>query len=328
MKKKQKILVTGGAGYIGSHTALALLDQGYDVVILDNLSTGFHSLIPQGADFVKGDVCDRDTVIGLLREHRPVAVMHFAASLVVEESVKKPLSYYQNNLIGTMNLLDACRNTGIESFIFSSTAAVYGDPDKVPVAEDAKLAPINPYGHSKMMAEQIIRDTAATTDLKYMILRYFNVAGADEQGRSGQMHKAATHLIYRAVKTALGQFDHIKVFGDDYPTEDGTCVRDYIHVSDLANAHVTSLEYLLGGGPSDTLNCGYGTGYSVRKVLDTVGGVAGQPLNVIGDTRRAGDPAQLVADNRKIMETLNWAPKYNDLDVIVKSALEWEKNVD
>ncbi len=320
------VLVTGGAGYIGSHVAWALLDAGLRVVVVDNLSTGRRDLVPRGAAFVYGEVGDPQTVRDVLREHHCDAVMHFAGSTVVPDSVSDPLRYYLNNTAHSRTLLETCLSTGIHRFIFSSSAAVYGTPDDDPmVREDSPTRPINPYGWSKLMTEWMLRDTAAASDLRYVALRYFNVAGADPLGRSGQATPQATHLIKVACETALGLRPHITVFGDDYDTSDGTCVRDFIHVSDLAAAHVAALDHLMRGGDSLTLNCGYGHGYSVREVLDTVARVSGQPLAVITGLRRPGDPPALIADSARIRRRFGWRPKLDALDTIVGSALEWER---
>ncbi|WP_259780734.1 UDP-glucose 4-epimerase GalE [Aestuariispira ectoiniformans] len=319
------VLVTGGAGYIGSHTCLALLEAGYQVVVLDNLSTGRRRLVPGEAVFVEGDSGDIALVRELLKQHEISAVLHFAAATVVPESVEKPLKYYGNNTCNSRNLMQACLEEGVEHFVFSSTAAVYGDPDQLPVTEDASLRPLAPYGTSKLMTEQMLRDVSKVTNLRHVILRYFNVAGADLKGRTGQSTPEATHLIKVACEAACGKRDGLTVFGDDYATPDGTCVRDFIHVTDLAEAHVAALRYLEQGGESLVANCGYGRGFSVKEIAATVERVSGKPISVAVGPRREGDIEAIYADNRNIRETLNWTPKLDDIDVIVKSAYEWEQ---
>lgn len=320
------VLVTGGAGYIGSHVAWALLDAGSRVVVVDNLSTGQRDLVPRGAAFVHGDVGEAGIVDSVLREHRCAAVMHFAGSAVVPESVSDPLKYYLNNTAHSRTLLETCLRAGVYRFIFSSSAAVYGTPDDDPmVHEDSPTRPINPYGWSKLMTEWMLRDAAAASDLRYVALRYFNVAGADPLGRTGQATPHATHLIKVACETALGLRPQITVFGDDYDTSDGTCVRDFIHVADLAAAHVAALDHLMRGGDSLTLNCGYGHGFSVREVLDMVTRVSGRPLPVAIGRRRPGDPPALIADSARIRRKFGWRPRLDALEVIVRSALTWER---
>ena len=321
------LLVTGGAGYIGSHAVLALLDAGYEVTVLDDLSTGHRTAVPAAATFIQGDVGDRELLATLLRDQGITAVLHFAGSIVVPESVEKPLDYYRNNSFKSGRLIEACTEAGVDRFIFSSTAAVYGMPDRVPVSESDPTAPINPYGTTKLITEWMLRDTAAAHGLKYLALRYFNVAGADPAGRSGQSSRRATHLIKIAAEAVTGQRPHVAVFGEDYDTEDGTCVRDYIHVTDLAEAHVAALRHLEAGGDSDVLNCGYGRGYSVRQVLDTVERVGGRPLDIRSAPRRAGDAAKLVCDPSRLRSLLDWQPKHEDLDKIVASALAWERSL-
>jgi UDP-glucose 4-epimerase len=319
-----KILVTGGAGYIGSHVVKVLGEAGYEVLTYDNLSTGHEWAVLYGK-LVKGDLSDKDLFNNVIRGFKPDAVMHFAASIVVPESVREPLKYYRNNTANTLNLLEAMENEGVNMFIFSSTAAVYGIPDEVPVKEDAPMNPINPYGSSKMMTEYILKDiSSANKDFRYVSLRYFNVAGADKDCRIGQAYRESTHLITRALKSAKGEFEKLQVFGTDYPTPDGTCIRDYIHVDDLAEAHIYALEYLVNGGESDIFNCGYGHGYSVREVVNTAKNVTGIGFNVEEIGRRQGDPPALVADSSKIKQRLNWHPKYDDLEYIIKTAWQWE----
>ena len=321
------VLVTGGAGYIGSHMVLALADAGEAVTVLDNLSTGVRSAVDARATFVEGDVGDSDLVSKTLRENDVSAVIHFAGSIVVPESVADPLKYYLNNTAKTRTLIEACVQEKVPHFVFSSTAAVYGTPEQVPVAEDAMLNPMSPYGRSKLMSEWMLQDVAAAHDLKYAVLRYFNVAGADPDGRSGQSTRDATHLIKVAVQTALGTRDHMSIYGDDYATPDGTCIRDYIHVSDLIAAHVAALGHLRGGGASLTANCGYGHGASVREVIDAVERVSGTKVDARMAGRRAGDPDAIVADATRAREVLGWSPVHDDLDEIVRHALAWERTL-
>ena len=326
MASRKPILVTGGAGYIGSHVVRQLGAVGYPVIVLDNLSTGFRESVLHG-ELVEGNSGDRELAGRLVREHGIEAVLHFAAHIVVPESVAEPLKYYGNNTCNTRNLLQACHESGVKRFIFSSTAAVYGIPAGAAASEDSPLAPINPYGLSKLMSEWMLRDLAAASDLHYVALRYFNVAGADPEGRIGQSTPKATHLIKAACEHAVGKRDHVAVFGTDYPTADGTGVRDYIHVDDLAAAHILALQYLEKGGDSQILNCGYGHGYSVREVLDTVQKVSGVKLNIREEPRRAGDPPSLIAKADRIRKVLGWQPQHDDLDFIVKTALAWEKKL-
>jgi len=321
-----KILVTGGAGYIGSHVVRQLTDAGEPVVVLDNLSTGFADAVV-GAELIVGDTGDRDRVTRLLDEHAVDTVLHFAAHTIVPESVENPLKYYGNNTCSTRNLLECCAGAGVKHFIFSSTAAVYGIPDGPECTEDSALAPINPYGTSKLMSETMLRDLGRASDMRHVILRYFNVAGSDPGGRIGQSTEKATLLIKVAAEVAVGKREQLYVFGTDYPTPDGTGVRDYIHVDDLADAHIKALEYLRGDGASVTLNCGYGHGYSVRKVIDAVNRINGTPIRVKEEQRRAGDPPTLIARADKIRDTLGWTPKYDDLDFIVKTSLDWERKL-
>lgn len=321
-----RVLVTGGAGYIGSHVVPQLSEAGHQAVVYDNLSTGFSWAVLDG-ELVVGDLADTETLGRLIRERRFDAVIHLAASVSVPESVAEPLKYYGNNTRNTLTLLEICNRFEVELFIFSSTAAAYGIPDRLPVGEDAALAPINPYGASKVMSERMIADLAAITPLRYLILRYFNVAGADPAGRIGQATPAATHLIKVGCETALEKRPDFTVFGTDYPTLDGTCVRDFIHVVDIARAHVDGLRYLRDGGRSAVLNVGYGHGASVLEVIETVQRVAGVDFPVRRGPRRAGDPPELVADNRRIAEVLGWTPRHDDLDFIVRTALAWERKM-
>ncbi len=321
------VLVTGGAGYIGSHMVLALTDSGQDVVVLDNLTTGFAWAISPGAKLVTGDIGDEALVRQLVAQHKIDAIVHFAGSIVVPESVADPLGYYLNNTVKSRALMAAAVQAGVKNFIFSSTAAVYGNVDSAPVFESVTPAPISPYGTSKWMTEMMLRDCHVAHGLNYVALRYFNVAGADPQGRTGQSTPRATHLIKVACQTALGQRPGMDVFGTDYPTPDGTCLRDYIHVSDLIAAHMDALAHLRRGGDSGIFNCGYGKGYSVLEVIKAVERASGGPVKHTLVPRRAGDPAAIVAGATKVREILGWEPRHDDLDFIVKTALEWEKHL-
>jgi UDP-glucose 4-epimerase len=321
------VLVTGGAGYIGSHMTLALLDAGESVVVLDNLSTGFAWAVPPAAKLIVGDIGDAALVESLIKGHRVDAIAHFAAKIVVPDSVTDPLAYYLNNTAKARNILECAIRAGVTDFIFSSTAAVYGDPTVNPIFESAPLAPINPYGRSKLMVEWMLQDVAAAHGLRFAALRYFNVAGADPQGRLGQSSPVATHLIKVAVQAALGQRAGLDVFGTDYPTRDGSCVRDYIQVSDLVDAHLLALRHLRSGGDSLTLNCGYGRGRSVLEVVDVVKEVSKTDFAVRLKGRRAGDPATLVAGADRIKAELGWSPKHDDLGEIVRQALDWERRL-
>ena len=325
-----KILVTGGAGYIGSHVVKQLGEQtNHEITVLDNLVTGFRESVLYG-DFVEADLSNFKHVEKIIKEGKYDAVIHFAASLVVPESVENPLKYYLNNTANTTNLIKQCVTYGVNKFIFSSTAAVYGEPtpDLIPVTEESPVAPINPYGSSKLMSETVLKDTAyAYDDFNYIALRYFNVAGASLDGKIGQSTENATLLIKVAAETALGKRDKMFIFGDDYPTEDGTCIRDYIHIEDLASAHIRALEHLEEGKEGGVFNCGYGHGFSVKEVLETMKKVSGVDFPVEIKERRAGDPAILISNNRKIREVMGWMPKYDDLELICKTGLEWEKKI-
>ena len=322
------VLVTGGAGYIGSHAVLALQDAGWPVAVIDNLTTGFRFAVPEGVAFYQGDIEDADLLARTFAEQGIRAVMHFAGSIVVPESVEQPLKYYHNNTVKSRALIEAAVNAGVPHFIFSSTAATYGIPEVSPVTEDTPRRPINPYGWSKLMTEQMLADTAAAHPLNYCALRYFNVAGADPHGRSGQSTAGATHLIKVAVEAALGKRESVAVYGTDYATPDGTGVRDYIHVSDLAAAHVLALEALVAApGRSLTMNCGYGRGFSVLEVLDAVDRVTNLRIERVLAPRRAGDPDSLVSNPSLLKATLPWRPQHADLDTIVAHALAWERKL-
>lgn len=320
------LLVTGGAGYIGSHVVRQLGEAGHQIVVFDNLSTGREEAVLYG-ELVIGDLADREALAQLFATHRFDAVLHFAAKIVVPESVAQPLMYYGNNTRNTLNLLEYMNEYQVRYLVFSCTAAVYGIPDVVPVSEMAPLQPINPYGASKMMSERMIADYAASSEMTFVSLRYFNVAGADLECRIGQATPNATHLIKVGCEAVVGKRESVSIFGTDFSTPDGTGVRDYIHVEDLAAAHLASLEFLVEHNRSEILNCGYGTGYSVREVLDEMSVVAGMPLTIVEAPRRAGDPPKLIANTEKILNELNWSPKFNDLSVIIKSALKWEEKL-
>ncbi len=321
------VLVTGGAGYIGSHMVLDLLDSGESVVVLDNLSTGFRWAVPTNATLVVGDVGDQDLVRSIVRKHGVKAIIHFAGSIVVPESVADPLGYYHNNTVKSRALMEVAVEMGIEQFIFSSTAAVYGNPSEVPVREDAELKPMSPYGSSKLMTEIMLADAARAHNFRYVALRYFNVAGADPQGRTGQSTPNATHLIKVACEAALGKRPCIEVFGTDYPTEDGTCIRDYIHVTDLVRAHRAALRHLRDGGGSEIFNCGYSKGFSVLQVIDAIKRVSGADFEVRNAPRRAGDPAAIVAASEKIRVQLGWRPELDKLETIAAQALSGESHM-
>ena len=319
------ILITGGAGYIGSHATLAFLAAGRRLVVVDDLSTGRREAVPDDVPLIEGDVGDQGLMDDVIREHGVDTVVHFAGSVQVEESVSNPLEYYRNNTAASRNLIEACIEGGVRRFIFSSTAAVYGMLEESPVSETAATVPINPYGTSKLVTEWMLRDAAAAHDFGFVALRYFNVAGADPEGRAGQSTPDATHLIKIACEVVTGQRDHMEIYGEDYDTPDGTCIRDYIHVTDLAAAHVHALGHLAEGGASLVLNCGYGRGYSVREVLGAVEKAAGQKLDIRSAARRPGDSPCLVADASEIRKRFPWRPQHDDLDLIVQSALDWER---
>jgi UDP-glucose 4-epimerase len=321
------VLVTGGAGYIGSHMVFDLLDRGEDVAVIDNLSTGVSWVLPPEANHVEGDIGDDDLLDEVLAGGRIETIIHFAGSIVVPDSVADPLAYYLNNTVKSRTLIAAAVRHRIRNFIFSSTAAVYGDPADIPVKEDAPTVPVSPYGTSKLMTEWMLRDSGKAYGLNHIALRYFNVAGADPKGRTGQSTPRATHLIKVACQTLLGQRPYMEVFGTDYDTPDGTCIRDYIHVSDLIAAHFDALTHLRDGGGSGIFNCGYGRGYSVLEVVKAVERMAGKPLNVRYAPRRAGDPARIVAGAERARSTLGWTPRHDDLDEIVASALSWEEKL-
>ena len=322
------VLVTGGAGYIGSHAVLALTDAGWPVAVIDDLSNGTREIVPDAVPFYEGSIADADLVRRIFSEQGTQAIMHFAGSIVVPESVEKPLDYYRNNTVASHALVSAAAASGVRHILFSSTAAVYGAPERVPIEEGDPKLPINPYGASKLMTERMLDDSAAAHPFNYGALRYFNVSGADPEGRAGQIGRGSTHLIKVATEAAVGKRDHVDVFGTDYPTPDGTCIRDYIHVSDLAHAHVKALERLIEHPQENlVLNCGYGRGLSVVEVLDALDRVVGREVPREMKGRRAGDPPQLVASNRALVETLGWTPRFADIETIVAHALEWERRL-
>ncbi|MBB6123112.1 UDP-glucose 4-epimerase GalE [Sphingobium subterraneum] len=328
MTDKPTILVTGGAGYIGSHAVLALRDAGWPVVVVDNLTTGFRFAVPDDVTLVEADIADQPVIEAALREHKVAGILHFAGSIIVPESVENPLKYYHNNTAKSRSLIESAVRCGVKHFIFSSTAATYGVPEVSPVREDSPKLPINPYGMSKLMTEIMLTDVAAAHPINFCALRYFNVAGADPQTRTGQSTAGATHLIKVAVEAALGKRSHVSIFGTDFDTPDGTGVRDYIHVSDLAAAHVLALEALMADPDRNhILNCGYGRGFSVAEVLDAVDRVTNEKIDRRVEGRRAGDPPSLISDNREILARFPWKPAYADLDVIVDHALAWERKL-
>ncbi len=328
------VLVTGGAGYIGSHTAHKLIEGGHQVVILDNLSTGFKSVVPQEAIFVEGDVGDSNLVAQLIEKHDIEDIVHFAAHLLVPESVAEPVKYYRNNIVASQNLINTALATGIRHFIFSSTCAVYGMVETFPVNEQQVMQPISPYGRTKCVTEWSLQDIDTAiqsdhlqSDFKYVALRYFNVAGARTDGKLGQVTENTTHLVKVCAEAVLGIRDKVTIFGTDYPTPDGTCIRDYIHVDDLAQAHLDALDYLRQAGKSDVFNCGYGHGYSVREIIDVMKKVSGVDFKVVEGERREGDPPAIAADNKKIKTKLHWLPKYDDVELICRTALDWETKI-
>jgi UDP-glucose 4-epimerase len=325
---KVPVLVTGGAGYIGSHAVLALKDAGWTVAVIDDLSNGSRHVVPEGVAFYEGNISDKALTARIFAEQGTGAIMHFAGSIVVPESVENPLKYYENNTLASHALISAAVQAGVKHILFSSTAATYGEPETVPIQEDDPKEPINPYGWSKLMTERMLTDASAAHPFNYGALRYFNVAGADPKGRTGQIGKGSTHLIKIAAEVAVGKRSQIAVYGTDYPTPDGTCIRDYIHVSDLAAAHVAALDWLTEHpGENLVMNCGYGKGLSVLEVLDAVDRHTNQPLKRVMEGRRAGDPPELVAGNARLLETLAWRPAYNDIDRIVGDALAWERKL-
>jgi UDP-glucose 4-epimerase len=325
---RPNVLVTGGAGYIGSHAVLALKDAGWTVAVIDDLSNGTREVVPDGVPFYEGSAGDSDLTDRIFAEQGTQAIMHFAGSIVVPESVEKPLDYYRNNTLASHSLMSSAVRCGVKHILFSSTAAVYGAPERVPIVESDPTLPINPYGASKLMTERMLADASAAHPFNFGALRYFNVAGADPDGRAGQIGRGSTHLIKVAVEAACGKRGHIDVFGTDYPTPDGTCIRDYIHVADLAAAHVAALERLIAAPQENLiLNCGYGRGLSVLEVLDAVDKQLDQPLKRELKPRRAGDPPQLVAGNRALVETVDWTPRFDDIDTIVAHALAWERKL-
>jgi UDP-glucose 4-epimerase len=322
------VLVTGGAGYIGSHAVLALKAAGWRVAIIDDLSTGSREVVPSDVPFYQGSIAERVLLDSVIDEQHVGAIMHFAGSIVVPESVEQPLKYYANNTVASHRLISAAVDAGVKHILFSSTAAVYGEPERVPVAEDDPKLPINPYGASKLMTERMLEDASAAHRFNYGALRYFNVAGADPEGRTGQMGMGSTHLIKVACEAAVGKRPHVAVYGNDYPTPDGTCIRDYIHVADLAAAHVAALDWLVAHpGENLVMNCGYGKGLSVSQVLDAVDRLTNEPLKRVIEGRRAGDPPELISDNRRLLETLKWRPAHADINRIVGDALAWERKL-
>ena len=321
------VLVTGGAGYIGSHMVHALVEAGENVVVIDNLTTGFSNFLPESVPLFIGDAGDENLVEGVIAQHGVESIIHFAGSVVVPDSMRDPLAYYRNNTMTTRSLLNSAVKGGVKRFIFSSTAAVYGNPDQMPVPEHAATRPMSPYGSSKLMTEIMLHDVAAAHDMKYVVLRYFNVAGADPLGRAGLSTVGATHLLKIAVEAATGQRAKVDVYGTDYPTPDGSAIRDFIHVSDLAQAHRASLSYLRGGGSSVTLNCGYGRGYSVLETLEAVRRVSMRNFAVQYAPRRPGDIMTMVADTGRLRSLLDWTPRYDDLDTIAAHALAWEEKL-
>ncbi len=326
-RSRKAILITGGCGYIGSHVTRQLSEAGYSPIVLDNLSTGFREALIHGETLVCADLADVDGTSATLQDHGITTVMHFAASIVAPESVKKPLDYYQNNVVNTLNLLLACKRADVKNVIYSSTAAVYGIPEVGIASEDTPAIPINPYGSSKLMGERMIEDLSMATGMTFVILRYFNVAGADPQARMGQRIQSSTHLLKACCNAALGKQKMVSIFGTDYPTKDGTAVRDYIHVEDLAKAHLDALAYLEQSGPSVILNVGYGKGFTVRDIVEMMRKVTGIPIEAVATSRRAGDPPMLVTSADKIRKTLGWAPRFDDLEKIVADTWRWEQQM-
>jgi len=325
---KPNVLVTGGAGYVGSHAVLALKDAGWRVAVIDDLSNGSREVVPADVPFYQGSIAERVLLDSVIDEQQIGAIMHFAGSIVVSESVEHPLKYYANNTLASHRLTSAAVDAGVKHILFSSTAAVYGAPERVPIVEDDPKLPINPYGASKLMTERMLKDASAAHEFNYGALRYFNVAGADPGGRTGQIGRGSTHLIKIACEAAVGKRPHVGVYGNDYPTADGTCIRDYVHVTDLVAAHAAALDWLVAN-PDDNLvmNCGYGKGLSVLEVLDAVDRLTHVPVNRVIEGRRAGDPPELIADNHRLLETLEWRPAYADIDRIVGDALAWERKL-
>ena len=322
-----KVLVTGAAGYIGSHMLFALLDEGLDVIALDDLSSSSKALIPSNVPFIKMNVGDGQKITDLLIKEKITTVVHFAADVIVSESMKNPLKYYLNNTSNTAKFFNSCKNAGIKNIIFSSTAAVYSSSLINKISEDSETKPVSAYGHSKLFSEKILIDLCRSQNLNYIIFRYFNVAGSDPNKRTGQITENATHLIKVACETALGKREKIQIFGDDYETDDGTCIRDYIHVWDLVNAHLKAIFYLENGGESKTLNCGYGKGFSVLEVIKEVKKISGKNFKTEISGRREGDPPKIIADNSLILEYLNWVPKYDKLEYIISDAIKWEMHI-
>lgn len=323
----ENILVTGGAGYIGSHVVRDLGEQGYNPIVFDNLSTGNRDFVLYG-DFIKGDLEDIYSITKIIKKYKIKSVIHFAAFIAVEESVNKPIKYYNNNFFNSLNLIKSCVENGVENFVFSSSAAVYGIPEELPVKENSQLNPVNPYGRSKMFTELLLKDISCINkNFNYIALRYFNVAGADKKLRIGQKYENPTHLITLALRTALGEYESLKIFGTDYNTPDGTAIRDYIHIDDLSNAHILCLDHLKKKKNNEVFNCGYGKGYSVSEVVNTVKKVTKINIKTVNSKRREGDPPILIADSNLIKDKLRWRPKHNDLELIINSAWEWEKKL-
>ena len=327
MKKEENILITGGAGYIGSHVSKFLKKNHFNPIVIDNLSTGNKKLIKYG-NFIKCDISNKRIITKVINDYNIKSVIHFAAFIQVEESVKNPYKYYYNNSIKTINFIKTCIKNKIENFVFSSTAAVYGIPKEIPVSENSTLNPINPYGKSKMISEMFLKDISQTTEnFRYVALRYFNVAGADREGELGQIYKKPSHLITLALKTALGEYPMLKIFGTDYDTKDGTAIRDYIYIEDLADAHLKALKFLEQKRKSGIYNCGYGKGYSVKEIVNTVKRITGKDFKVINSKRRAGDPPMLIANSEKIKKELGWKPKFDNIELIIDTAFKWEKKL-